>query len=208
LGGLDQKIAGKLASARFRETMFPGMIPREPYRTRLRMKTLYLLRHAKSSWQDAGLADRDRPLNDRGVVDARAMGAVIAARPRLPDLVLCSTATRTRQTIDLVLPALEPRPDIRYLDELYMASAQRLLKIVREIEESVECAMLIGHNEGLHDFARLMAGAGDLDTLQRLVAKLPTAGFVHLDLGDRIWAYAVPKCGQLEAFATPRETMS
>lgn len=169
------------------------------------MKTLYLLRHAKSSWQETGLGDKDRPLNARGIQDATAMGAVIAAQPRLPDLVLCSTAVRTRQTLDLVLPSLKSKPEIRYLDELYMASTQTLLAAIRGIEETVESALLIGHNEGLHDFARLMAGTGEMEDMQRLIAKLPTAGFVHLELGERIWAYSVPKCGELKAFVIPRE---
>ena len=97
------------------------------------MLTLSLLRHAKSSWDDPGLDDLDRPLNERGREAAPRMGHFLARNAVRAGLVLCSTSLRTRQTLDLVLPHLQPAPSVAYEDALYLAPASVLLKRFRKV---------------------------------------------------------------------------
>ena len=114
--------------------------------------TLYLLRHAKSSW-DEPLRDHERPLDARGVRDARAAGRLLAEQGWRPDLVLCSTAVRTRQTWRHAVDAGADAGEVRYTDAVYEASAGRLLELVQATEEAVGSLMLIGHGPGLPGLA-------------------------------------------------------
>ena len=112
------------------------------------MKTIYLLRHAKSSWDDSSLPDHDRPLNGRGRSAAPRVGAHMRAEGYLPDLVLCSTATRTRLTLEGVLSELEVEPAIEFEEELYLAAPSEMLDLVRSVPDTVESVLLVGHNPG------------------------------------------------------------
>jgi phosphohistidine phosphatase len=112
------------------------------------MLTLSLLRHAKSSWADSRLKDIDRPLNERGEKDAPRMGGHLARQGLVPDLVLCSPAVRTRQTLALVLPHLKPSPEIVYDDALYPGTPPAILKRLRNVAAEVRHAMIVGHNPG------------------------------------------------------------
>ena len=96
------------------------------------MKTISILHHAKSSWDDSSLRDHDRPLNERGRAAAPQMGAHMQEAGYLPNLVLCSTATRTRQTLDAVLSELELEPAIEFQEELYLAGPDEMLDLVPE----------------------------------------------------------------------------
>ena len=113
------------------------------------MLTLSLLRHAKSSWDDASLEDFDRPLAERGKAAAQRMGAYMAAQGIAPELILCSTAVRARQTLDLVLPHLSVAPTVVHEAALYLAAASVLLARVRKIDAKVGHVMLIGHDPGM-----------------------------------------------------------
>src|SRR5262249_40055524 len=114
-----------------------------------RMLTLSLLRHATSSWTDARLRDCERPLNERGGKSAPCMGACMARRGLVPDLVLCSTAVRARQTLDLALPYFHGAPAVVYEDALYLASPATLLKLIRAVSADMRHVMVIGHDPGL-----------------------------------------------------------
>ena len=124
------------------------------------MLTLALLRHAKSSWSNPTLQDRDRPLATRGVADAPLMGKAMAERGIDPELVLCSSARRTRDTLDLVLPELRVEPKVVYEDALYHASTKEMLDMLRGVQPGANRVMLVGHNPEIHAFALDLVGAG------------------------------------------------
>src|SRR5262245_23008202 len=117
------------------------------------MLTLSLLRHAKSSWADPRLKDFERPLNERGEEAAPRMGAFMARRGIAPELILCSTAVRARQTLEFVRPHLRGNPKVVYEDTLYLASPSVMLKHIGKVPAKVHHAMLVGHDPGLHTLA-------------------------------------------------------
>ena len=150
------------------------------------MKRLYLLRHAKSSWDDASLDDHDRPLSGRGRRAADAIGRHLREHDIVPDLVLCSSAARTRETLARIgLDGTIER-------ELYGASAYALLARVRALPPAAGSVLLIGHNPGIHDLAFALTGQPD--------EKYPTGALATIELDD--WA---ARSGRLIAFVRPRE---
>ena len=161
---------------------------------------LYLLRHAKSSWDHAGVADHDRPLAPRGQRAAREMGEHLRASKAAPSLVLCSTALRARET----LAALALGRDVTYEEGLYGAAADELLARLRGLPERARSVMLVGHNPGLGELASLLVGKGEPALLARLREKLPTGALVELSF-QGTWASLGPGSGSLEAFVVPRE---
>jgi phosphohistidine phosphatase len=168
------------------------------------MLTLSLLRHAKSSWEDASLADFGRPLAKRGETAAPRMGAFIARHGLAPDLILCSPAVRTRQTLDLVLPYLGDSPTVVYEDSFYLAAPSALLARLRKIDGEVGHAMIIGHDPGLQRLALELAGEGEADMLRAIAAKFPTAGLAVIRFKAREWPRIGPGKGRLELFMTPK----
>lgn len=167
------------------------------------MKSLYILRHAKSGWP-AGTDDVDRPLAPRGRRTAPQMGARMKARGYTPDLVLCSAARRTRETCALLLEELGPRP-VRYLDELYLASAAQLLRQLHRCEDTAAAVLLVGHNPGVQSLAAALTGEGDADALARLREKFSTAALAVLRFAADGWNEVAPGAGTLEAFIRPSE---
>ncbi|MGO9657675.1 MAG: SixA phosphatase family protein [Acidimicrobiales bacterium] len=164
------------------------------------VRSLYLLRHAKSSWADTGLGDHARPLSPRGEAAARAMAAYLRGEEVEPALVLCSTALRARQT----LAALSPRGEVRYEDGLYGASAADLLARLRRVPDEVGSAMVVGHNPGLHELAVSCSGKGDPLQLARLGDKLPTGALVRLSFPGP-WAVLAPGHAVLDALVVPAD---
>ncbi len=140
------------------------------------MHTLILLRHAKSSWHDPALPDQDRPLNSRGVAVAPVMGRAMAKHGLDPDLVLCSPARRTRDTLALVMPELKTEPKIVYEDALYHATSAEMLTVLQKVAPAASQVLMVGHNPELQRFALDLIGSGPKHLWDRLEAKLPTAG--------------------------------
>ena len=167
------------------------------------MLTLTLFRHAKSSWDHPGLADFSRPLSDRGLTAAPVMARYLADHCWTPDTILCSTAQRTRQTLELATPFLHPAPTVHYEDDLYLASASELLARVRAMPNTANSVMVIGHNPGFHDLAVALAGSGDLGDLAALKSKFPTAGMARLTFEADQWSNIAPRLGHLTGFVTP-----
>ena len=165
------------------------------------MHTLFLLRHAKSSWTDPTLPDVERPLAPRGRRDAKRIAEHLRRRGIEPELVLCSTAVRTRETLDLVRPAL-PTSKLAHEQELYAASADALLARVRRVPETVESVMVIGHNPGLHQLALVLASTGE--ELERLEAKFPTAALATLKL-TRAWDEVAAGDATLAEYVVPKQ---
>ena len=163
---------------------------------------LWLLRHAKSSWYDPDLEDRDRPLAPRGEQAADQMRAYIADAGIRPDLVLCSSALRTRQTLARVLPALGPELEIRIEPELYTFDADLLLDRVRAIHDDVDSVMLIGHNPATQELAIRLAATGE--RLDELAQKYPTGALAEIELPANSWREVGETPGQLTRFVIPR----
>jgi phosphohistidine phosphatase len=168
------------------------------------MLTLSLLRHAKSSWSDPRLKDFERPLNDRGETAAPRMGAFMARRGLAPDLILCSTAVRARQTLNLALPHLKGAPAVTYEDALYLASSATMLKRLHRIGAEVRHTMIVGHDPGMHALAMELAGSGRSDDLGRLAEKFPTAGLAVIVFDVDAWSEVHWGGGRLKLFTAPK----
>ena len=161
------------------------------------MKTLYVLRHAKSSWEDSDLADFDRPLNDRGKTAAPFMGKVMKNNELAPDLILSSPAVRARETARLVKDAADLDADIKHDERIYEASPQTLQQVAASIDDSFESAMIVGHNPGLEDLVSALTGARE---------DLPTAALAQLALPIDRWSEIGPRTrGTLVRVWRPRE---
>lgn len=173
------------------------------------MKTLHLLRHGKSSWDDAALDDHDRPLAPRGIKAAARVGRHLRVRGVAPDLALCSTARRAVDTLEIVLDALLPGRDSRTVAVerergLYLAGAQALLARLHTVPDGVSSVLLVGHNPDLHDLAMALAVEGDESTLRALAVKFPTAACATIRFPAGRWSDLAPGSGRLEEFVIPR----
>jgi phosphohistidine phosphatase len=169
------------------------------------MLTLSLLRHAKSSWSNPALPDRERPLATRGVTDAPLMGKAMAERGIDPELVLCSSARRTRDTLDLVLPELRVEPKIVYVDALYHASPEQMLELLHGIQPGANRVMLVGHNPEIQAFALDLVGSGPKLFRDRLRTKYPTAGLAVINFVSGLWKSVSVNSGTLNLFLSPRD---
>lgn len=150
------------------------------------MHTLHLLRHAKSSWDDDA-DDHERPLNKRGREAARLIGETLPKAIGELDLVLCSSALRTRETAQLALAGYRTPPRILYEDGLYLADAAGLMERLRQIDEATGSVMLIGHNPGLHELAIGLAAPGSAAFSTLANGKFPTGVRVRFVIGTD-WA--------------------
>lgn len=172
------------------------------------MRRLLLLRHAKSAWADARLADHDRPLNRRGERAAAAMADHLVALLPRPELVLCSTALRTRQTLmPLVKRWAADAPPIALERELYLASERALLARLQTLPESARSVLLIGHNDGIWQLAHGLAGHGDAALRDSLAEKYPTGSLAILETDDRPWSDLTWGAARLAAFVRPRDLL-
>jgi phosphohistidine phosphatase len=168
------------------------------------MHQLLLLRHAKSSWDEPKLADRDRPLNKRGRRAAARMREAMIGLGLVPDVVLVSPSRRTLDT----LAALEPwdeTPLVEQVETLYLATVQQLLGVLRGMSETVRSAMLIGHNPGMHELAvQLASESAGNDTSGRLTVGFPTAALVEFSVATR-WEQLDAAGTRLVRFLTPKD---
>jgi phosphohistidine phosphatase len=168
----------------------------------LRVKSLLLLRHAKSSWKEPGLADHERPLAPRGRRAARRIAGHLREQGIEPSLVLCSSARRARETLARIESALGSEVEVRIDDDLYGASASELLERVRALPEALPSVMLIGHNPAMASLALGLAARGN--DLARLERKFPTAALATLEFGGS-WGELEDGGAKLVGFVTPKE---
>jgi phosphohistidine phosphatase len=166
------------------------------------MKTLFLLRHAKSSWDDPGLADHERPLAKRGRRASKVLAEHLRNERIAPELVLCSSSRRTRETLDRIAPALGDEVRVEVERDLYAASAERLLQHLRKVDDGVGSVMLIGHNPGVEQLAIKLAGDGD--KLADLRTKYPTGALARLEF-DASWSELEPGSAELVDFVKPKQ---
>lgn len=167
------------------------------------MPTLMLLRHGKSSWDEPGLADRDRPLNARGRRDAETMAAVIA-QDHWPDRILCSPALRTRQTLAALIPHLADESIIAITDRLYEAGGEDYRHVIVAEGGDSQRLLVIGHNPAIEETASILIGSGDKALRGQLAAKFPTAALAVIAF-DGDWRGLRPKSGRLVTFLRPRD---
>ena len=164
-------------------------------------KTLYLLRHAKSSWEDPTLADHDRPLAPRGRRASKSIAEYLRRQRSAPRLVLCSSSERTRETLKRISAGLHGEVDVRIEERLYTASASGLLERLHKVDARVDSVMLIGHYPAIQELALSLAGTG-VD-LRRLTEKFPTAGLATLRFRGS-WEELAPGAASLIGFVTPK----
>ena len=168
------------------------------------MKTLCLMRHAKSGWDDPSLSDHDRPLNARGVEAAGLVGRHLKAQGIRPDLIFCSTAKRAADTLGLVLDALGRGMPVEHDRGLYLAGAPALLGRARAAPDSAGTLMLVGHNPDMHHLTQHLAGRGDPKDIRAVAEKFPTAGCAILTFDVAHWREVGPGLGRLVEFVRPR----
>lgn len=174
------------------------------------MKRLYLMRHGKSGPPAGGQSDFSRVLAPRGREDAARMGRVIGERDFRPSIILCSTAARTRETLDILLPALDgpntESPTVVHDAPLYLASADIILDRIAALGGANDEILVIGHNPGLRDCAALLTGSGDGKARHRLSLHFPAAALAVLTLpasGETDWNFLIPGDACLDALITP-----
>lgn len=161
------------------------------------MKSLYITRHAKSSWKDAGLSDEDRPLNARGKHDAPAMGKRLRKLGVEPEIIFSSPATRAVTTATLLAEKLHfPSEEIVTEDDIYEAGTSELLTVLRRIDDRFTNVMLIGHNPGLTMLANRLSPAR--------IDNIPTCGVVGLKLHIDSWNALADQCGEVSFFISPK----
>jgi len=159
------------------------------------VKRLWILRHAKSSWDDPGLADHDRPLAPRGKKAARRIARWADTNDVRPDLVICSTAVRAQATLELVRPGLG-YPEERVERGVYHASVDDALELVAVEDDALAGILLIGHNPTLHELTMILAPPGP--------DVFPTGALASLRLDIGSWRDLRPACGLIDAFVVPR----
>jgi len=163
---------------------------------------LFLLRHAKSSWDDPSIDDHDRPLAPRGRRAAARIADYATKTGIRPDLILCSSAMRAQQTLERIAPSLGPDAEVHIERPLYGATEDRLLQRLHALPDEVDSVMMIGHNPGVQELALLLAREGPLRTL--LEDKFPTAGLAKLAFGRVEWKDLHRESGDLVDFLVPR----
>jgi phosphohistidine phosphatase len=164
---------------------------------------IHLLRHAKSSWDEPGLVDHDRPLAKRGRKASALLRDHLRSTGFAPDLVLCSSAVRAVQTLERVRDGLPAAIPVEVERDLYHAGSGGLLERLQALPEQVGSVLVVAHNPGIEDLAVGLAGAGE-DIRARMEAKYPTGGLASLRFEGR-WPDLSRGAATLESFIAPRE---
>ena len=159
------------------------------------MKTLLLLRHAKSDWNDASLNDFDRPLAPRGERDAPRIGKALRKRDQAPDLIISSPAARAKATIEAVTQAAKLDIEIRFDESVYGASSAELIKLVLGLPDKSSCTMLVGHNPGFEDLLGRLSGSHE---------RMPTAALACIQFKLDRWEDVNDGEGKLVWLLTPK----
>jgi phosphohistidine phosphatase len=166
------------------------------------MKTLGLLRHAKSDWDDMSLRDYDRGLNDRGRRGAAVMGGHIRAHGVDWDLLLASPAERVKRTLD----ATRLKIPVRWDERVYLADSDALIELLKGLDDDPAAVLVAGHNPGLQELIfDLVAPENENKLFDKVAEKYPTATFAVLELAIDRWADCAPGCGKLVHLARPRD---
>lgn len=162
------------------------------------MKTLFVLRHAKSSWDNPDWSDFERPLNSRGLDAARFIGGLIYERRLAPEIVVSSPAKRAKQTAVLVKEIAEISKPVTFDERIYEASPLTLFNLIREFDDRRESVLIVGHNPGFENLVRILTG----ETVQ-----MPTAALAKINLDVEKWSDIENNAGTLEFLIRPKEEM-
>ncbi len=173
--------------------------------TRRRARLIHILRHAKSSWDYPSLDDFDRPLAERGRLAGETMSEYLRLADIEPDLVLCSSAVRAKQTLACIRPALGADATVKFDKRLYGAGQRALLSRLRSLPDEVTSVMLIGHNPALQSLALALTGGGAPEDQMRLGSKFPTGGLATLVVQADRWADLAAGGCELHSFVVPRD---
>lgn len=165
--------------------------------------TIMLLRHAHAAWADAGSQDYDRPLSERGRLEAAAIGQIMRDRDLVPDRVLCSSARRTRETISIVAEILNCKDAVTYDDRLYGSDSRTYSELAEEYRDAGHL-MIVGHNPMMEDFTELLSKSADEDAGRRFAFGFPTAGLAVVKVAASNPS-SEPAGGHLKAFLSPRD---
>ena len=168
------------------------------------MRTLLLLRHAKSSWDDDRRDDHERPLAPRGVRAAALVGAYLGEEGRAPELVLCSTARRAVETWERVAAQLSRAPRLVLDEALYLASAEQILARIRRSDARVRRLLVVGHNPGFQQLAAELAGGAGSPGAAR-IGKFPTCALASFSLARGGWSELAPRLVRLADFVRPAD---
>ncbi len=160
------------------------------------MKTLFIMRHAKSSWDNSDWSDFERPLNQRGFETAPFMGELMKENNFTPRIIVSSPAIRAKQTADLVRESAGFEAEINFDERIYEASPLRLLEIVSDIKDENESAMIVGHNPGFESLVRVLTGK---------IEAMPTAALAVIDLEINLWREIDSETGNLRKLIRPKE---
>jgi phosphohistidine phosphatase len=169
---------------------------------------LFLLRHAKSDWGNKDLEDFDRPLSARGIDAAPLIGRYMREKGYVPGLIKCSSAQRTRETLDFILPFFERRPKILYSQTLYLAEPKALLEEIRQTPNTIEDLLVVGHNPGMGALAIALTALPEDEAEERrkeqLADKFPTGCLAVLNFSGTSWQNVKPLSGRLVDYVRPR----
>lgn len=172
------------------------------------MRRLLLLRHAKTERDSPSGQDRDRRLDERGREDAPVIGRYLADEKLVPDLVLVSPATRTRETFDLLAADLKPAPAMEIIPGLYGADASELLQIIRMAGQAnsrlAKSMLIVAHNPGLHELSLALIGKAKAHDREALEDNLPTSGLAVFRFATEAWDDLAIRQGTLERFVSPK----
>ncbi len=160
------------------------------------MKTLFIMRHAKSSWDNPNWSDFERPLNERGFQTAPLMGEVMLKNNFTPEIIVSSPAMRAKQTAQLVKESAAFEAGIRFDERIYEASISILLGVVADIEDLYDSAMIVGHNPGFENLVRTLTGK---------IEPMPTATLAVVDLEINSWKEINSETGNLRKMIRPKE---
>ena len=169
------------------------------------MKTLTILRHAKSSWDESGLSDFERPLNDRGTKAARRIGEELQRRGMRFDHVLASPAVRVRETLDGVADGYGADFEVAFDERIYMATVGALLEIVRGIPDDSKRPLLVGHNPGLELLLSRLTRGHDGGPRDKVLGKYPTGALAVVQLPAKLWREVAEGSGEIVELILPRE---
>jgi len=169
------------------------------------MKKFYLLRHAKSGWDDPALGDFERPLAPRGVQACELMTAHFQTKGIQPDLILCSSAARAKATYNGVANAFADKSEVSFERGLYLAGAKSLLARLQEVGAEKSSVMMIGHNPGFEMLALALAGTTKSDAVDRMRVKFPTLALATFDVTAEKWAAVGAENVGLADFVVPRD---
>jgi phosphohistidine phosphatase len=161
------------------------------------MKNLLLMRHAKSSWKDSSLSDHERPLKKRGRRDSKRIARELDKNDLYPHVILSSSATRAKETVEVIVDTLDYENRIIFTDELYMAEPEDFVAALSDLSDDDDTVLVVGHNPGMEAFLQMIDGE---------IESLPTAALAHLVLAIDSWQeLSLDTMGDLIGLYRPKE---